>query len=402
MIKIAMPEIKRIESLAQGLGAISLAQGALRVGGVHKNIRSYVQQILNTDKADYYQSVIGIIALREKIAQKLSEKHSINLTAENIAITHGSVGAFASVCAIILGTGDEVIIPEPTYPTYKNLVSYVKGVAVQIPAFVSSEVSPGNLSWKFDIDQVKAATTDRTKMIIFPNPLNPLGFCVSKKELLELIEWCESRSIYLVVDEVYDDYIFEEEQFDSITPYVLESKFVIRLGSFSKNFAMSGWRIGYTVTQAALIPDLMAVQDTFLCCPNVPGQYAALYAMDNPEVTLESYKLVKQSRDIALNMLKPLQEAGIFSFSIPSAAFCIFLKTGLPDATELTMDILQKALVALVPGKDFGKSSDSYIRLCYARQPELVYEGVSRLQSYFGIKTEVIMPSSVSSFEKNL
>ena len=384
MIKIAMPEIKKIEALAQSLKAISFAQAAVRVGGVNQNIKKYVQTILDTDKADYYQSVIGLLSLREKIAEKLSLKHTTPLVADNIIISHGSVGAFASLCAALLETGDEVIIPEPTYPTYKNTATFFKAVPVKIPAFVSSVTSSGDLSWELDIDQIKAATTSKTKMLIFPNPVNPLGLLLSPALLQELVAWCESRSIYLVVDEVYDDYIFEGV-FSSITPFVASSSYVIRLGSFSKNFAMSGWRVGYAVVPTSLIPILMAVQDVLLCCPNVPGQYAALYALDHHESIAESYALVSKSRDIVLQMLEPFKKQGIFTYAQPAAGFCIFLKTDHKDATDLALDILHTSLVALVPGKDFGDNGSSYLRLCYARFPEVTQEGMQRLANYFKI-----------------
>jgi aspartate/methionine/tyrosine aminotransferase len=383
MVTIAMPEIKRIEALAQELKAISFAQAALRVGGVHQDIKKYVQAILETDRADYYQSVIGLLALREKIAATLSTKHGINLSSHNIIISHGSVGAFAALCTALLATGDEVIIPEPTYPTYKNLVSFIKAVPITMPGFVSSSDEQGTLSWHLDLEALKKSRTEKTKMLIFPNPVNPLGFAVPKHELEELISWCITHKIYLVVDEVYDDYIFSGE-FQSITPYILQSPFIIRLGSFSKNFAMSGWRVGYAVVDPSLVPALMAVQDTLLCCPNVPGQYAALYALDHhDELIKQSFELIKTSRETAINLLQPLKERGIFSFAQPSAGFCLFLKTVEQDTTPLALDILTKAGVALVPGKDFGTSGSNYLRLCYARLPEVVTEGVTRLNNYF-------------------
>jgi len=378
-----MPEIKRIEALAQSLKAISFAQAAVRVGGVNQDIKKYVQTILETDKADYYQSVIGLLSLREKIAQTLTAQHGAPLTADNIIISHGSVGAFASLCAALLATDDEVIIPEPTYPTYKNTVTFFKGVPVQIPAFVSSIDQEGTISWKLDIQQIKDAVTAKTKILVFPNPVNPLGLLISPAELQELVNWCESRSIYLIVDEVYDDYIFEGV-FSSITSYVPSSRYVIRLGSFSKNFAMSGWRVGYAVVPTYLIPILMAVQDVLLCCPNVPGQYAALYALDHRESIVESYALVKQSRAIVLDMLQCFREKNIFSYSVPAAGFCIFLKTDQQDTTDLALDLLHTSLVALVPGKDFGESGSSYLRLCYARYPDVTQEGMERLARYFG------------------
>lgn len=377
-----MPEIKKIEALAQQLQAVSFAQAALRVGGVHQDIKQFVQKVLDTDKADYYQSVIGLKELREKIASTLSAKHAVSLSFDNIIISHGSVGAFASLCAALLEVGDEVLIPEPTYPTYKNTVTFFKGSPIRVPAFMAVEQKSGTLSWELDVEYLKKAVTSRTKMLVFPNPVNPLGMIISPEVLKELVAWCESHAIYLIVDEVYDDYIFSGD-FHSITPFVASSRFVIRLGSFSKNFAMSGWRVGYAVVPAELVMPLMTVQDVLLCCPNVPAQYAALYALDHHETTAQAYALVEQSRKLVIDALEPLKHAKKLSYQIPDAGFCIFLKTNEADASDLALDMLYKAKVALVPGIDFGQHTAGFLRLCYARFPEVTRKGLDRLTTYF-------------------
>ena len=143
---------------------------------------------------------------------------------------------------------------------------------------------------------------------------------------------------------------------------------------------MSGWRIGYIVAPKDLIPNFAAVQDGTLCCPNVIGQHAALYAMEHEELISEQIHTVKKNGDLACCLLQPLVERGIFSLIRPQAGIFLFLKTAFDDSEELVMDILDKVKVALVPGKDFGHSleSCSSIRLCFARHEALVEEGINR------------------------
>ena len=377
MLKLPLPAIKRIEALVQSdPDAISFAQGALRVGGVDPKIRQYAQEVLKTDQADYYQSVIGIMPLRKLIAEQLSAEHNCHITPDHVMVSHGSVGAIMAFCLTVLEVGDEVLLPNPTYPVYQNTVKAAKAT----PVFVNAYQENKN-SFSFNLDAIKKATTERTKLIMFSNPSNPLGYTVTKAELEELIAWCHDKGIYLLLDEVYDLYIFEA-QYQSITPYVTTSPFVLRASSFSKNFAMSGWRIGYMLAAPELVAAMAPVQDAILCCPNVLAQHAAIYALEHPEIAHTSIEKVKKSREIALRLLAPLCEAGIISYHKPQAGFYLFIKTNLKDTTDLVFDILNTVKVGLIPGKDFGPDGASYLRLCYAREPELVTKGVGRLVEY--------------------
>ena len=382
MLKLVLPGIKKIEFLTQkDPNAISFAQGALRIGGVHETIRMHAQEILKTDKADYYANVLGIAALREKLATILSATHGLKLTIDNLMISHGSVGGIVAFCLTMLGEGDEVVLPQPTYPVYQNVVKIAKATPVMVDVYV--EVNNGNgPAWEFDLDRIKAATTERTKLIMFSNPSNPLGFCISKIDLENLIAWCVSKNIYLLMDEVYDDYIFEAT-FNSIMPYLQQSPLLIRAGSFSKNFGMSGWRVGYLAADATVIAHFMGTQDAILCCPNVLAQYAALYALDHKNLVSTYVEKVKQSRKIALTNLQPLVDEGFISFIRPSANFYLFIKTNEIETTPLVYALLAEAKVGLVPGGDFGTNSGSYMRLCYARDPELVRIGTDRMVDFF-------------------
>lgn len=385
MIRLDQPEYKRIEFIAQsGPDYVSFSQGALRTGGVPQAIREYAREILTTDAADYYTHPLGIALLREKIAHKLSLHYNIQVNKEHISVTHGSINAISSLCLALLNIGDEVLIPEPTYPAYVNIVKIAKAQPVFVQAFVEGMQQDGQKKWKFDVDRVKKATTVHTKMIIIPNPANPCGVCLTNSELLELKQWSEQHGIYLIFDEVYDNYIFDGA-FASGTALAVESELVFRIGSFSKDFAMSGWRIGFIVAQPSILPALMAVQDGLICCPNAIGQYAAAYALDHYHLMKPQIEQISRNRLLTVELLEPLVRAGILSFIKPDAGFFYFLKTEQEDTTQLVNDILDKAHVALVPGKDFGPSGKSYIRLCYARNEGLIHKGIERLINYFKV-----------------
>lgn len=378
MLHLHLPQYKQIEVLSKNIpGSISFSQGAVKVGGTPREIKQHISQLLESDCLDYYQPVGGIVSLREKIVQQLTKRFNISLEVENLIISHGSIGGITALCLTLLKEGEEVILPSPAYPSYQNIIKFSKANPIFVPCMVNDAHG-----WSFDMDQIKRSTNDKTKMIILSNPSNPTGYCLSHEELVELFNWCVSHKIYLVFDEVYDNFIFEGE-FCSGTPFVLQSEYAIRTGSFSKDFSMSGWRVGYIVASKNLVTNLTAVQDGTLCCPNVIGQHAALFALDNRQLIEQQKVLVRQSKEIASRYLEPLCNQGIFSYHNPPAGIFLFLKTQLKDTLPLVNEILTEAKVALVPGIDFGPDYGSYVRLCFAREPAVVEEGMKRIQDFF-------------------
>ena len=390
MILLEMPSIKKMEALAQGMHeCISFAQGALRIGGVDQHTKEYARQILLSDKADYYQDPLGIAPLRQRLSLTLSERYGAKISPQQIFIGHGSLGALTSLVLTLLDAGDEVLLPEPTYPVYASLVKLAKGVPVFTPAYeLLPSKSDQRSAWAFNLELLKSAITNQTKMVILSNPSNPTGVFLSPNELQELSWICENKGIYLIVDEVYDDYVYEGI-FSSSTPYAAHSQFTIRLGSFSKNFGMSGWRVGYAVAQSEIIAAVGPVQAASISNPTVISQYAALYALEHREYTDHYAAILKKNRDVMCAFFDSLETSGIVSYGRPSAGFYLFFKTENTDSTALVMDILQRSKVALTPGADYGPSAKQFVRLCFARDPELIAQGIARLQKYFSAKHQL-------------
>ena len=379
MLEIPLSGIKKIEEIAQSSSEyISLSQGSIKVGGIPQQVKGYVQELLNSDKTDYYDSCWGLKVLREKIATTLSARHGVHININQVLPTHGCIGGLSLLYLTLLNPGDEVIIPEPAYPAY-NILAQASRCEVK---YVSCLV-PGTLSsWVLDVDAIKQAITPKTKMIVFSNPSNPTGNIIPPATLEALITLCDSRGIYLVIDEAYREYVFDGDYTSAIT-LLHKSPFVISANSFSKSMAMSGWRVGYLLVHEQLTRPLAGMQDALLNCLNNTAQYAAMYALGHPTLTTEMYTKVLHNRDYALNRLKPLLDAGIFSVQKPSGGFFLFLRTQFADGTDLCMDILNSAKVGLIPGKTFGPSAAPFIRLCYARDPEILEEGIDRLVKYF-------------------
>ncbi|HBS47870.1 TPA: hypothetical protein DEO28_00885 [Candidatus Dependentiae bacterium] len=386
MLEVKFSGIKRMELLAQQTpGVLSLSQGSLKVGGIPTDIKTHTQSLLNSDKTDYYVSTYGITPLREKIAEVLSLQHNVNISMDQILVSHGSSSAVAALMLMLLNADDEVLLPEPTYPAYANLARVSKANPKFVSCFLKESTSFGEVKWEFDVEKFKSAVTPKTKMVVIANPCNPTGIILPEKVVKELVNFCESRGIYLLIDEVYDDFIFENEPFYSVTPFVADHSFIIRTGSFSKNFALSGWRVGYMVVPKHLLNAACAIQDSLLVCASSIAQYAALYAMNHPELTKPMQEIVYNNLLYANAVLKPLVDKGLVAYQSPKSAYYIFLKTKEEETTNLCLDILQKAKVTVVPGSVFGPTGSPFIRICYAREPHILREAMDRFVNYFGI-----------------
>lgn len=381
MLNIPLSGIKKIESIVLGNNEyISLSQGALKVGGIPKQIKEYLRTVLKTDKTDYYQSAWGIMPLRVKLSEKIFEQNKVKIDPKQILVTHGCIGALSSIFLTLLEPGDEVILPEPTYPAYEKLTNLARAKTV----FVSMKSTDKSASekWGLNIEAIKQATTNKTKIIVFSNPWNPLGIIVPQKTIKELLHWCEENKIYLIIDEAYKDYAFDTN-YKSTVGLVNESEYFINVNSFSKNMAMSGWRVGYMILPKNLTFAAGSMQDALLNCPNVPAQHAALFALDHKEYTDNFHNILKDNLAVTKKLLQPLIDNNIFSYQEPKGSFFIFLKTNESDSENLAMSILTHAKVSLIPGKFFGESGKPFLRLCYAREKDVLVEGLNRLNKYF-------------------
>ncbi|MCK4265484.1 pyridoxal phosphate-dependent aminotransferase [Candidatus Babeliales bacterium] len=383
MLEIKLSAIKQMEEFARNNpNIISLSQGGLKVDAPTGEIKDSVQKILETNKADYYGQGSGLLELREKISEVLSKKYQTNIPIDQIIVTHGCNGALTNLMLLLLTEDDEVILPEPAYPSYTNLAR----IARAKPIYVSCQKEDKNkISWHLPVEQIKSATTNKTKMIIFSNPSNPTSTLASKKDLLQLIAWCEEKGIYLVVDEVYENYVFDGE-FQSITPFIKTSKRIIKLTSFSKDFGLSGWRVGYMVLPENLSTMAYIMQDSLFICPTVISQHAALAALNNQHIAKYFHDYVKENKNLVIKYLDPLRKKGIINFQNPSAGFYTFIKVPEKNTTELCLDMIKDISVSLVPGGTFGPTSKDFVRICFARNRSILEEGLKRLTVYWNKK----------------
>ncbi len=378
---IQLSAIKEMELLASRIpGVISLAQGIPSFDTPPVIGRRAIAAI-REGKVAKYSLVNGLPQLREAIEEHLAASKIYYDFEEEIIVTVGAIEAITATLLAVLEPDDEVILPNPCYVSYPEAVRVAHGV----PIWVALNESRG---WGLDIAAIKQVITDRTKAIILTNPNNPTGTIFPRSQLLELAELTKQRGILMISDEVYKDIVFEglDKGVCEYPTLAREREFrenFVYIFSFSKSYAMTGWRIGFLAADAKLATEIRKVHDALVTCAPVVSQYAALAALDLAQSDIAEYRLeYERRRDTICKCFDLL--SGAFTYTKPVASYYLFLKILLPhrDAKSFALDLLNQAQVAVVPGSAFGPQGEGHVRVCFARSMEDIMEGMKRINAF--------------------
>ena len=319
-----------------------------------------------------YAPNAGLPALREVIAKQVSNESGIEYNANNVAVTIGATEAvFLSFMACI-NPGDEVIILAPYWVQYENIVKLLSGKPVIIDTF-KEDFEP-------NINVIRQSITDKTKVIVVNSPNNPSGYIYKDSFLKELAELAKANNITIFDDEAYRSLVYQQE-FPSITKYWRKENGVI-INSFSKQFAMTGWRVGYVVAEENFIKEVIKFQQNIAVCVATPNQYAAIEAITNADKYADGIKRVFTKRRETL--IRELNKIGEICYQAPQGTFYAFIdinKTG-KDSKSFCFELLQKEHVAVIPGIAFGEAFDNYIRLAFTLNEDKIIEGIKRISNY--------------------
>lgn len=373
---------------------ISLAQGVPNFD-TPECIKRRVELALRKGMVAKYSLSPGIPELRELIETKIAQENMFYDWESEILITAGSIEGITATILALTMPGDEIIIPEPTYTSYREVIV----LAGCKPVFVPLNEDNG---WSFDIEKFKSAITPRTKAIFYCNPNNPTGTIYSKEQLLELAKLAQENNLYLISDEVYKDFLFEDEKkIFSLAEIPELRKRVIRLFSFSKSYAMTGWRVGYLHSDKSIVKEILKVHDSLVTCAPVISQYGAMGALEMGDSDLFAMnKEYKKRRDLICNHLDELSH--IFSYVRPESAYFVFPKiitrdnelgliSDFPDSLSwrFALNLLEKARVAVVPGVAFGPNGEGHIRMSFGRSEKDINEAFRRIKKVFPKKIKI-------------
>jgi aspartate aminotransferase len=317
-----------------------------------------------------YAPSAGHAPLREAISARLLRVHGIEAPADRIVVTQGAVQACAVTFAALLTPGSEVLVPDPAWPNYEMLATMFGAVPVRYPLRAEDGFVP-------DPDEVAALVTGRTAAIVLNSPGNPTGAVIPREVVRRLVEVAVERDTVLISDEVYDELIFEGEPANALT---VDQERVVGVYSFSKTYAMTGWRVGYAVAPGWLAPTLAKLQEPMLSSIADPSMAGALAALDGPQAEVGVMRDAYRSRrDLAVDLLA---DAGLVA-AAPRGAFYLMLPLAEGvDSRAAALDLVDHG-VSVAPGTAFGDVAGDHVRLSLASEEPALREGIGRILRWY-------------------
>jgi len=326
--------------------------------------------------AHHYTQNAGILPLREAVAAKFERSLGLRYDPQSeVMITAGGMEALFLAFRVILDSGDEFILPDPSYTNYSRMVYLCDAE----PRWVT--VTPEN-GFAYTPADLEAAVTEKTKGFVVNSPANPTGGITGLETLRAVAEIAKKHDLWVISDEVYDELVYEDEKPVSIAtlPGMRERTLVVN--SFSKAYAMTGWRVGYCAGPAELIKNMVMFQENVCACVNTAAQYAAIEALNGPQDEVhEMRRVFAERRAYVVDGFSKIPGLKCYA---PKGAFYAFIdisSTGL-TSEEFAKQLLEEEQVIVVPGIAFGTYADHFIRLCFATAMDNIQEGIRRIAHF--------------------
>ena len=356
----------------------------LSLGEPDFNIPNFIKEAAKKAIEENYNSytpVDGYLDLKKAIIKKFERDNGLIYSPSQIVVSTGAKQALYNIASVLINPGDEVILPCPYWVSYADIVKLKGGIPVEVKTDIEND-------FKMTDKQLKSAITEKTKMIWFSSPCNPSGSVYSAEELEELSEVLEDKeNIFIVSDEIYE-HINYKGGHNSIGTYNAVKDRTITVNGVSKAFAMTGWRIGYIGAPEWIARACNKVQGQVTSGANCIAQRAVITALnENPDKIEYMVEEFKARRDLILDLLGSIKG---FNCNIPKGAFYVFPDISyyfgktidgfeINNASDMSMFLLEKALVATVTGNAFG--NQNCIRISYAASKEQIIEAVKRIKS---------------------
>ncbi|MBN2026854.1 MAG: pyridoxal phosphate-dependent aminotransferase [Actinobacteria bacterium] len=318
----------------------------------------------------HYTHSLGLHELREAISDHYAEKYHVEVDPGRIIVTSGSSPAMLLLFAALLDPGDEVILSDPCYACYPNIVEFVDGRPVEVPVFEED-------AFQYRPRDIERRLGACTRAIIINSPSNPTGNLL-EPEVMEEIAGLAERGLHVVSDEIYHGLVYERVE-HSILEFT-DRAFVIN--GFSKLYAMTGWRLGYLIAPEEFVRPIQKMQQNLFISANAFVQRAGISALN--EAGEEVAAMVRTYDERRRYLLPRLREIGFGVAVEPHGAFYILANARrfTDDSYSFAMELLEKARVAVTPGIDFGNGGEGYIRFSYANHLDNLAEGMRRLEEY--------------------
>ncbi len=312
------------------------------------------------DGNTHYSFSMGLPSLRECIASEMTREFNVELSSKNILITQGAVQGTLAVFSALVESGDEVIILEPNWPTVDSLVKVCGGVPIKTSHLVTDEEL---------FDFLEKSLSKKTKILCINSPNNPTGSVFSEYRIRCLVDWCHQHNLYLVSDEVYRSIVFDSAHSSVMNNYKNNKK-IVYIDSFSKKYAMTGWRIGFVVAHFTVMEKIAKASQIQITHVAPFVQLGALEALKNKNVASSVKDMHAQYTD-RRNCLIELCGQLELEVIVPQGAFYLFVNIGGDDVSYCER-LLDEHNICVIPGSAYGEAGKGYIRLTFAAQLDLV------------------------------
>lgn len=326
-----------------------------------------------------YTSNAGLIELREEISRYMERRFDLKYDPKSqVVITVGGSEGIDAVIRSVIGPGDEVIIPEPSFVCYAPLTTLAGGTPVRLPTYEKD-------NFKIDPQILANTITPKTKLLILPYPNNPTGALMTAEDYMQIAKILLGTNILVLSDEIYAELCYNTDKPNSFasTPGMYDRTIIVN--GFSKTYAMTGWRMGFVCGPKEILGSTLKIHQYGIMSAPTTSQYAAIEALKNGDEDIEEMKTHYNMRRRYL--LDSFKSMGIPCFE-PLGAFYVFpnISKFAPSSEEFCTDFLNKQKVAVVPGNAFGETGEGFIRISYAYSMEHLKKAMNRLDKYINGK----------------
>ena len=318
-----------------------------------------------------YTDAVGLPALRERISRWYAQRWGVDVPARRIVVTAGASAGLQLVCQALFEAGDEVLMPDPSYPCNRHFVAATGATARLVPTTPASR-------FQLDAAAVSAHWQTQTRGVLLATPSNPTGTSIAPDELARIVDVVRARGGVAIVDEIYQGLSYDPA-FERCALALGDD--IVSVNSFSKYFSMTGWRLGWVVLPEALVEPVERLAQNLYICPSAVAQHAALACFDDASLAeCEARRAAFRTRRDYI--VPALERIGLPVPVVPDGAFYVWAdcRGHASDSWDFCMRMMERAHVALTPGKDFGpRHADTYFRLSFATSMAELEETVARL-----------------------
>jgi len=377
VLKIKKSAIHEMTRLSKEIDDVAFLSWAKPTSDTPDHIKKAAVDAINKGLVGGYSENAGILQLRQEIAKKLQKDNNIDANPSQLIVTIGAVEGLSAAIMACIDPGDEVILPSPTYSTHIRQVQIASGKPVLVPTIEEK-------GFELDLEEIKNAITPKTKAIMYCSPSNPTGTVFSEKTLRKLADIALEHNLMIITDEAYEYFTYDGHKHFSIGSIPEMKKNTISCFTFTKSYAMTGWRIGYLHTDETFIPQIKKAHIPFAICTTVASQYAALAALQGPQDCIKIFRQKYLSaRDLMCKRLDDL--SSVFEYQKPRGSYLMFPKILTEegkDSTTFCKKLLKEAKVSTTPGIAFGPTGEEHLRLSFCVPEEMINKAFDRMETY--------------------